>query len=196
MKQFIAVSCLFLTCFIQSVLKPVYAGPIQGPFWIVDTPTNVFVSFSHGPVVPGAVHNVGPFVSPSGFWSINTLNINENELPSTGVDTLKLDAMLQHIKGPHTPEVAGGIFNFKFDFTASLGPIISLTDGPFTKPHPGLDPAHNDIASAAVRAITDQTLTDIKIFGLNVKAVHVPEPSTLFLFFFGIGLFLYRKIFI
>jgi hypothetical protein len=166
-----------------------WADPFFGPFWFEDTPYRVFVSFSHGPALPGTVHNEGPFTSPSGYWRVGSLQSTESSFMQNllVVQRVELTATLQHILGPDAGEGAGPVFNFSFTFDASQGPVISPAQGPLVMPHPGQLTNHSDIARAFVNAGSDPADGEIKIYNLNIEAVHTPEPATWLLLATGLA---------
>jgi len=175
MTSYRALSKLLFACLAFTISPSARSNPILGPFWILDTPTEAVVRFSHREILPGTTqHDLGPFVSPGGFWTINSLNITEVGAPAD-FDSVLITGAFQHLIGPHPPEGPGQVFNFRFLFDASGGGGARTITQELDHPNLG----HIDAFQATVAWTTNPARRLVKDYGLVVAATHViPEPST------------------
>lgn len=91
-------------------------GTISQPTWLIDTEMSCLVFFFHSGPVTNHDHNLGPFPSPNGFWTVGALQVSELNRPlAQGGDAVNVvrGTNLQHIVRPagaaHATDAAAGV---------------------------------------------------------------------------------------
>ena len=156
----------------ESVLS---AGPILTMTWAppADDPRVTTFTLTHGAVNTTVTHTPGSIESPSNFWKLTFVNIQETDNPGAGgVDTVRVLATINHITNPpgHDDGLVG--VPFSFDLTVTGNAPNDTASG--NRMH-GIN-GHADRFTIALGATTANS--QITAYTLTVSGAHVPEPST------------------
>jgi hypothetical protein len=167
----VGIWLLFGSCLLSS--RSATASLLTGPNYIVDTVTQLEVTFTFNAITGNANYDVGPFTSPGGGWGIGQIHIMELDQEATagiGSDTVSIAGT---ISDPRTGNNFSYAFNF--DVPAAQAGIPGQTG------MVGIDGF-----GAAVQA--NVSGNDITSYGLGLGAgAGVPEPASIALLLAGGG---------
>lgn len=154
---------------------------ISGPMWATDEDNLAIAVFIGNSGVDGLdVFDLGPFTSPSAFWSINFLQVVHRDRFATGstADQLEISGEVQHLGGPAL------FFSLLFNTPAEIAAGILST---------GTAQAHGvgavDRLAVQVEVEADPNQLDILGYGIGIGAAHsvTPEPASMLLLGSGLA---------